>query len=296
MLYLIAFTTKLTLRQAIIQAIFPDVIDGDLLKLVHLSNSFKMMFGQSPLRVGDTCQAEGRIASVSNSESGKTVKVKGYVMREGKPVIEVTSAFLYRGRFLDHHQSFEVVDEEDYAVELKADADVTVLKSKDWLDLSDGTAQISTGDTIIFRLQSETYFKTETTIAKIAVSGNVYLRNQLKELIQVGSVDFEKENVQSNPIKAYLERHGKVVGLLVPLENQGYAITSSADSAGLNAPLTNEPYAMISGDLNPIHVNPYFADYASLPDTITHGMWSSAATRKFVENSIAQGDPTRVLA
>jgi fatty acid synthase subunit alpha len=179
---------------------------------------------------------------------------------------------------------------------LKTDADVAVLKSKDWLELSDDTTQVSTGDTIIFRLQSETYFKTQSTIAKIAVSGNVYLRNQLKELIRVGSVDFEKENVQSNPIKAYLERHGKVVGLLVPLENQGYTITSSADAVVLGAPLTNEPYATISGDLNPIHVNPYFSDYALLPDTITHGMWTSAATRKFVENSIAQGNPTRVLA
>jgi hypothetical protein len=267
-----------------------------LLKLVHLSNSFRVLSGEAPLRVGDRCKAEGRIASVTNNDSGKTVRVKGYVMRDGKPVIEVTSAFLYRGRFLDHNNSFEVIDEDDYSVELKTETDLAVLKSKDWIEWVDGAVQVSTGDTLIFRLQSEIFYKTQSTIAKIAVSGNVYLRNQLKELVRIASVDYEKENVQSNPIKAYLERHGTVVGLLIPLDNEGYVVQSSANTEELCSPLTNVPYADISGDLNPIHVNPYFSDYALLPDTITHGMWTSAATRKYVENSVAQGDPSRVLA
>jgi acyl dehydratase len=59
---------------------------------------------------------------------------------------------------------------------------------------------------------------------------------------------------------------------------------------------TNEPYSKISGDFKPIHVNPYFSDYASLPGTITHGMWSSAATRKFVENVAAEGRAERVAS
>ncbi|KZV60888.1 hypothetical protein PENSPDRAFT_693887 [Peniophora sp. CONT] len=51
----------------------------------------------------------------------------------------------------------------------------------------------------------------------------------------------------------------------------------------------------VSGDFNPIHINPYFADYANLPGTITHGMWSSAATCRFVETVVAKGHPERVL-
>jgi acyl dehydratase len=39
-------------------------------------------------------------------------------------------------------------------------------------------------------------------------------------------------------------------------------------------PTTNEPYSKVSGDFNSIYINPYFSDYASLPGTITHGMWS----------------------
>jgi hypothetical protein len=58
------------------KAIFPAEIDGDLLKLVHLSNAFTMAPDASPLQVGDTCTSEARIISVVNSDSGKTVKVR----------------------------------------------------------------------------------------------------------------------------------------------------------------------------------------------------------------------------
>ncbi|RXW18863.1 hypothetical protein EST38_g6990 [Candolleomyces aberdarensis] len=67
-------------------------------------------------------------------------------------------------------------------------------------------------------------------------------------------------------------------------------------------PLISHPLSLIvhlptiSGDFNPIHVNPYFLDYASLPATITHGLWSSAATRRYVETVVPKGHPERVIA
>jgi hypothetical protein len=170
-------------------------------------------------------------------------------MREGKPVVKVTSAFLYRGRFFDHQNAFETIDEDDYAVELKTEADIAVLKSKEWLEWADDAPKVTTGDTLIFRLQTEIFYKTQTTIAKIAVSGHVYLRNQLKELIPVASVDYEKENVRGNPIRAYLERHGKVVGLLVPLDNGGYTIPSPPNANALCALHASEPYAIFLATL-----------------------------------------------
>jgi acyl dehydratase len=36
---------------------------------------------------------------------------------------------------------------------------------------------------------------------------------------------------------------------------------------------TNEPYSKVSGKFDSIHINPYFSDNASLPSTITHGIW-----------------------
>jgi hypothetical protein len=85
--------------QAIMKFIFPSAINGNLLKLVHLSNGFRMVEGAGPLQVGEVCRAEARIASVTNTKAGKIVKVKGHVYREDKPVIEVVSSFFYRGRF-----------------------------------------------------------------------------------------------------------------------------------------------------------------------------------------------------
>ena len=81
------------------RSIFPTTIDGDLLKFVRLSNGFLMVDGAKPLRVGDVCSSEARIASATNTDAGNIVKVKGHVYRAGTPVSEVVSAFLYRGRF-----------------------------------------------------------------------------------------------------------------------------------------------------------------------------------------------------
>ena len=100
--------------QAIIKSIFPAAIDGDLLKLVHLSNGFRMVEGAKPLQVGDVCNAEAYIVSVTNSDAGKIVKVKGHVYRASKPVIEVVSAFLYRGHFTDYKNTFETTEEPNY--------------------------------------------------------------------------------------------------------------------------------------------------------------------------------------
>lgn len=80
------------------------------------------------------------------------------------------------------------------------------------------------------------------------------------------------------------------------LFDNAYTLTSANVPSTFTTPATNEPYSQISGDYNLIHINPYFSDYASLPDTITRGMWSSSATRKYVETVVAQGKPERVIS
>src|SRR5277367_487467 len=114
------------------KSIFPAAIDGDLLKLVHLSNSFRMVGGAQPLQVGDICHPEARIVSVTNSTEGKIVKVKGYCYHGNQSIIEVVSSFLYRGHFVDYENTFDSTEEPDYLVHLGSDADVGVLQSKEW--------------------------------------------------------------------------------------------------------------------------------------------------------------------
>ncbi|PPQ94469.1 hypothetical protein CVT25_001102 [Psilocybe cyanescens] len=282
--------------QAIMKSIFPAAIDGDLLKLVHLSNGFRMVDGAKPLAVGDICKAEARIISVINAPEGKTVKVKGYVYRQGQRVIEVVSAFLYRGRFSDYENTFDTTEEPDYSVELENDAAVGVLVSKEWFEWENAASPLLAGTSLIFRIQSQVSFKDRTTFRNVSVTGDVFVRNQLKVLVKVGSIEFQQDDSQGNPVLAYLQRHGSPLGLTTPLANEGYALTNSEISTVFRAPLTNEPYSKISGDFNPIHINPYFSDFASLPATITHGLWSSAATRRFVENIVAKAHPERVIA
>jgi fatty acid synthase subunit beta len=63
----------ITGRQAMMKAIFPSAIDGDLLKLVHPSNGFKTIPGSRPLEAGDVYRSEARVVIVVNGGSGKTV-------------------------------------------------------------------------------------------------------------------------------------------------------------------------------------------------------------------------------
>ncbi|KAG5646963.1 hypothetical protein DXG03_001686 [Asterophora parasitica] len=282
--------------KAIMKSIFPTDIDGDLLKLVHMSNGFKMVNGAKPLKVGDVCKAKAHIVSVTNANEGKIVKVKGHVYRGEEQVIEVVSAFLYRGRFVDYENTFETTEEPDYNVPLETDAAVGVLQSKEWFEWDDDSKPLLAGTSLIFRIRSQVSFKDKTNYRNVSVSGEIFTRNQLKVLVKVGSVDFQQEDSHGNPVLAYIQRHGTAEGVVTPLPNGGYTLTNTDGSTVFNSPLTNEPYSKISGDFNPIHVNPYFSDYASLPATITHGLWSSAATRRYVENVVAQGHPDRVVA
>lgn len=94
---------------------------------------------------------------------------------------------------------------------------------------------------------------------------------------------------------AYLQRHGTPLGLTVPLANEGYILTIGDVCTAFNAPLTNEPYSKISSDFNPIHINLYFSDLDSLFATITHNLWSSTATRRYVETVVAQSHPERAI-
>ena len=95
-------------------------------------------------------------------------------------------------------------------------------------------------------------------------------------------------------VAAYLQRHGVMQDQPVLSENV-YTLNNANVPATFTAPTTNEPYLQTSGDYNPIHINPYFSDFTSLPGTITHGMWSSAATRKFIKTVVVQRRPRCVI-
>ncbi|KAL1865422.1 hypothetical protein VTK73DRAFT_5266 [Phialemonium thermophilum] len=279
--------------KAITKPIFPRTIDGDLLKLVHLSNEFRMMPGAEPLKKGDVVSTTAQINAVINQESGKMVEVCGTIIRQGEPVMEVTSQFLYRGTYTDFENTFQRKVETPMQLHLATSKDVAVLLSRQWFSLDQTSRQIELlGQTLTFRLQSLVRFKNQTVYSSVQTQGQVLLELPTKEIIQVASVDYEAGESHGNPVIDYLQRHGSPIAQPVNFEHP--IPLSGKSPLLLKAPASNETYARVSGDYNPIHVSRVFASYAALPGTITHGMYSSAAVRSLVETWAAENNIGRV--
>ncbi|KAJ3214628.1 3-oxoacyl-[acyl-carrier-protein] synthase [Dinochytrium kinnereticum] len=280
--------------RSLVTAILPKEIDGDLLRLVHLSNEFRTLSDEM-IQEDDTIDTDATVNAVLISESGKTVAVKATLSKNGKPMMEIISKFLYRGKFTDYINSFERRIETPVEVVLGSAKDVAVLQSKSWIRWNNDAPEITPGSILVFRLETLNRFKSATQFSKISTNGSIFLRTT-QETKEVGRVELEAENCFGNIVVEYLRRNGKPIEQDVFFANGGYSILPDPKvfPAVVTVPSTNDVYAKASGDLNPIHVNPYFADLAGLPGTITHGMWTSASTRKFVEIFAANNQPKRV--
>ncbi|KAJ1969223.1 fatty acid synthase alpha subunit Lsd1, partial [Dispira parvispora] len=288
--------------KAIIKAIFPRFINGDLLKLVHLSNGFRMVENASLLRHGDVVDTESSIQAVINTESGKMVEVLGVVKRQGEPIMEVTSQFLYRGKFTDFEHTFRRTQETPMQVKLTNSKDLAVLRSKEWLEWDEegeiqGEESLEAFPTVlVFRLATYTEFKDKSVFSKVHTTGSVTMLTSTKVYVKVASVNYQAGESHGNPVLSYLERVGEPLEQPNYFQDGGYSVMPVGEefTSVVNSPPSNAPYAQVSGDFNPIHVNPYFSALADLPGTITHGMWTSASTRKFVETFAADNHPQRV--
>ncbi|KAI9820362.1 MAG: beta subunit of fatty acid synthetase [Pycnora praestabilis] len=277
--------------KAITKPIFPKVIDGDLLKLVHLSNGFRMLPGAEPLKRGDVLETTAQINTVIIQDSGKMVEVCGTITRDSKAVMEVTTQFLYRGAYTDYENTFQRKNETPMELHLSSTKDVAVLRSKEWFRL-DEPDTVLLNQTLTFRLQSLVRFKNKHVFSSVETIGQVLLELPTKEVIQVASVEYEAGTSHGNPVIDYLQRYGSSIEQPVNFEN---AIPLSGKTPlVLRAPASNETYARVSGDYNPIHVSRVFSSYANLPGTITHGMYSSAAVRSLVETWAAENHIGRV--
>lgn len=278
--------------KAIMKAIFPRTIDGDLLKLVHLSNGYRMIPGATPLRKDDVLTTNAVINAVLNQASGKMVEVVGTIYRDSHPVMEVTSSFLYRGEYTDFENTFQKVNEDPVQITFKSGKDLAILRSKEWFHLEKDVDLMN--QTLTFRCQSIYKFKSEDVYSSIETTGKVLLELPTKEVIEIGAVNYEAGLSHGNPVTDYFSRNGQTIEQDVKFEN---AIPlSSGDELTSKAPSTNEPYAKVSGDYNPIHVSRVFAAYAKLPGTITHGMYSSGSIRSLVEEWAANSNASRVRA
>jgi fatty acid synthase subunit beta len=277
--------------KAIMKAVFPKQIDGDLLRLVHLSNSFRMLPGAEPLQKDDVVETKAQINAVLNQASGKMVEVCGTISRGGRSIMEITSQFLYRGTYTDFKNTFQRKIETPMQVHLSSPKDVAVLRSKEWFQFDEDEINLL-NKTLTFRLSSFVRYKNDTVFSSVETIGQVLLELPSKEIIQVASVDYSAGESHGNPILDYLERHGTSIEQPVHFDN-AIPLNGKTELV-IRAPSSNEGYARVSGDYNPIHVSRTFANYANLKGTITHGMFSSAAVRSLVETWAAENNIGRV--
>lgn len=288
--------------KAIMKPLFPKSVPGDLLALVHLSNRFEMKDRAPKLKVGDTVTSEAQIASILNSETGKTVAVKGtvYLIQGGDqiPVMNVLSSFFYRGQFNDYGSTFLSEADPEYKVTMNSTTDVAVLKSKEWFQWADERVKLTPGQTLTFRTSSSYRYKEKGVYSSVKVQGSAHLLGigpDPNKLVQVASIAYDSATPsKGNPVLEYLKRSGKPVAQHILFPTGGYTLKDHDNALEIRTPPSNQPYSRCSADWNPIHCNPYFASLASLPGTITHGMWSSAATRSVVERVAAEGHGSRV--
>ncbi|KAK9235158.1 acyl transferase domain-containing protein [Lipomyces kononenkoae] len=271
--------------KALLKPIFLRKIGGNILKLVHLSNKFKRVDGAASLSAGDKVSTSSRITAVRIQDAGKVVEVLAVITKDGSPVMEVVSQFMYRGKYTDFETTFERKVEVPMQVHLGSRKDVAILKSKPWFQLTNPDSELL-DRTFIFRLET-TQVKSTATAGTVLVVGTVSEKHATDGERSVASINYTTALSSVNPILRYLNTHGSGVEGPVLLEN---AIpVHGASGIPLKRPMSSAAYAKVSGDYNPIHVSNTFALLANLPGSIVHGMHTSSAIGSLLETWTANG-------
>ncbi|KAK5625746.1 hypothetical protein RRF57_001462 [Xylaria bambusicola] len=262
-------------------------IDGDLLRLVHLSNRFTVVPGSEPFKEGQLLRSSSEITAVIIQDSGKMVEVRVTISEQnGRPLMYITSQFLYRGVYTDFENTFKYTKEPDYSIYLESVAHVAVLKAKPWFRMpADIPDDKLIGKKLLFRLQTRSRFRDKVIFSSVETSGTICLMTATtSQSIHVATVKYVAQGPSNgNPVLEYLRRTGSEVDQPVPLEHNVAIPGHNKNSLMFKASASNENYARVSGDFNPIHVSRVLSEYAKLPGTIVHGMHISGQIRSLVE-------------
>ncbi|KAI9744714.1 MAG: hypothetical protein M1818_001639 [Claussenomyces sp. TS43310] len=273
---------------ALVKPLMISAVDGDLLRLLHRTNSFEYYPGAEPLEIGDVVKTSSHIAAVTIQAAGKLVEVVAEIKRQNKPVVKVTSGFFIQGRFSDYGNAFRSIQEPDMELAVKSEKMKAVLSSRSWVKMNAPSSDI-VGKTFLFKIVTQVTYERKSSLTNLHVTGDILSSTGKGPLHYVGSIHFEKSLCQGNPVMDFLKRHGYPVQQDQLLDNPGWPDKHWK----IRIPETNFAYSRASGDTNPIHVCPSFAGYAHLPGTVTHGMYTAAAVRRIVEKIVAEGDHSR---
>ena len=277
--------------KAMTKPLFLKAMDGDLSKLVHLSSGFRMRPGVTPLKLGDVLESTSRVEAILVQDSGKIVEVTGTIKREGIPTMEVKAQYLYRGSYSDYENTFQRKHEVPMNLHLQSAKDVIRLTSRSWFHPRDPNIDLL-HKVLTFRLESVIRFKSKATFSHIETTGAAQFQSSTGENQEVATVEYSAGRSRGNPVIDYLEHHGSPTEKPHMFDNA--ILLSGQIPLSIEAPASNQLYAQVSSDHNPIHVSRIFAKYVALKGNITHGMYISAAVRGLVEKWAADNDVERV--
>jgi fatty acid synthase subunit beta len=289
----------------ICNALLQDPIQGDVLNLVHLSNTYEAGGEEDEqalegprLKIGDELTTRAYVMSVTIEASGKVVQVGCEVRRAGPGgalVMAVYSSFLFRGDYTDFSSTFSHEVEPRLELNMANATDIAILDSKPWFHLDNKSLldHLNLTDlTLEFHLETTTRWLSRSTYASLDTTGTAYVRSETGDLTRVGTVEYHAADCRNNGVLSYLRRWGRVVNAeqTHPLRTPD----ATEHKYEVRTPFSNEAYSRASGDFNPIHTSPLFARLVNLPGTITHGMYCSAVVRQALEKHAAGRDPDRI--
>ncbi|KAJ2732821.1 fatty acid synthase alpha subunit Lsd1 [Coemansia sp. BCRC 34962] len=281
---------------AIMRILASTVFGDGQLGIVHLYNRIELVDSTAPLMVGDIVSSRLRIDGITNTVSGKRFKVLGELSRSGHIIAHIETAFISRNIPVRIEDTFERTSGQLFTIQLATANDVTALLAKEWFLPCDNTsAHLAPGSQVEFCLDSAYHFKSDDVYSRIVTTGRASILKPAVRPVHIANVHFECGTSAKDPVIEYLRRHE--VPSTTPLsDGDGYSLVSSRnqDLLLVTVPDSNWEYAKVSADGNAIHTNPYIADVAGLPGTITHGLWTSASTRALVECYAANDEPERI--
>ncbi|KAJ2909666.1 fatty acid synthase alpha subunit Lsd1, partial [Coemansia aciculifera] len=281
---------------AIMRILASTVFGGGQLGIVHLYNKVELVDGTTPLMVGDTVSTSLHIDEITNTASGKRFKVLGNLCRGSQVIAHIETAFLSRNNFACVEDTFLRANQQRFTVRLATANDVLALKAKEWfIPCDDALEWLVPGSQLEFCLDSLYRYKSDNLYSSISTTGRVSVELPSGATVHVADVNLESGTSAKDPVIEYLRRNELAVAMSL-FDEDGYSLVSPGNQELLQVtvPDTNWEYARVSADGNAIHTNPYIADLAGLPGTITHGMWTSASTRALVEFYAADDEPERI--
>ncbi|CEG41510.1 fatty acid synthase subunit [Plasmopara halstedii] len=289
----------------LIQSVFTKEVKGNLLDLVHLKHSYKLLSSRkvsATFLAGDDIVSTSNVGSLRIIDSGKIVHGIAIISRKTvdermeevlEPLVELHSEFLIRGTFTDFESTFSIDMSQNDFVPTRQE-DVEILKAKSWLKLA-SKASVHIGDHLIFKLTTKKQYASISLLKSLEVSGSLF-RDEAGSMVKLGTVDFNSHDVNESPVEVFLRQvqpqNARGSGLF---ENGGSHML--AKPLEIHVPANALAYAVASRDLNPIHRSKYAAILGHLPNgkPIMHGLWTATKVRDLVIQSFGLGFDSNVV-